>query len=509
MMECPECGARNSSDSSFCVRCGTQFSAPGAASSQPPRNGGSSGVLDEAAELYAAGRLDEAAEACHAALDRSPELVAARSMLGMIEEDRGNHAAALAEYEAVLRLAPARTAERERADRLRGLLEASAGPALVEPQGADQRRWIPLVAAIAAAVIVLLLGGLYLSALSNRGRGGAVDLGPQARPHQTSGLAPAAAGTHGATRSLRTHTGPGAGTPIGSMARDQSDRQPSTTTTARSAARSPRRGSVDPIPGLPPPTVGTATGGQPLELPQPSVRVPEPQFTPVAPTGSAPAPTPTPRGRASIWVDDGPTAAQAAAPTHSATAQATRADVSRQPLLPSGPGAQPAGPRVATMSNTPSTRSGRIARATPTTARGASVRGTRVAVRPGATSSTGGRSRPMVSQSGSPGSGPVVVAPAPAAAVSTTTTRSSGQAASRAPSTAGSRGTGPAPQTPADLRARAQRAQASGQRDEARRLYQAAIQSYQADAARNPGRAATSRSAIQSCQRALDTIDIR
>ncbi|HQH64183.1 MAG TPA: YmdB family metallophosphoesterase, partial [Clostridiales bacterium] len=70
--------------------------------------------------------------ACHAALDIDPDLVAARSLLGMVEEERGNLAQALAEYEAVLRLMPTRTAERERAERLRAQIARSAEPALLE-----------------------------------------------------------------------------------------------------------------------------------------------------------------------------------------------------------------------------------------------------------------------------------------------------------------------------------------------------------------------------------------
>jgi hypothetical protein len=57
------------------------------------------------------------------------------------------------------------------------------------------------------------------------------------------------------------------------------------------------------------------------------------------------------------------------------------------------------------------------------------------------------------------------------------------------------------------LRAQAQRAQASGNSQQARALYKAAMDSYAREAASNPARAASSRSAIDSCQRSLDALD--
>jgi hypothetical protein len=59
------------------------------------------------------------------------------------------------------------------------------------------------------------------------------------------------------------------------------------------------------------------------------------------------------------------------------------------------------------------------------------------------------------------------------------------------------------------MRARAQDALASGRSSEARSLFSAAIAGYQAESGANPGRAGVNRSAIESCKRALDSLDAR
>ncbi|MGC9318334.1 MAG: tetratricopeptide repeat protein [Armatimonadota bacterium] len=125
-------------------------------------------LLHEASELLAAGDADAAAVRCREAIERAPDLVAAYSLLGMAEEQRGNTVAAAGAYRRVLQLEPGRAAEREKLELLYERGEASRP----EADGLAQSespvlRWAPWVAAAGAAFVVLViltLVGVYLHA---------------------------------------------------------------------------------------------------------------------------------------------------------------------------------------------------------------------------------------------------------------------------------------------------------------------------------------------------------
>jgi len=58
-----------------------------------------------------------------------------------------------------------------------------------------------------------------------------------------------------------------------------------------------------------------------------------------------------------------------------------------------------------------------------------------------------------------------------------------------------------------ELRAQAQQEWQKGNKGQAKRKFQEAIAGYQSEGRSSPERAAASRSAIQSCQRAIDAVD--
>ncbi|MFO8079203.1 MAG: tetratricopeptide repeat protein [Armatimonadota bacterium] len=205
MAQCEECGARNAENATFCVRCGAELthgderivgedtdtldpvqedgtgereavsaSSEATAVSEPDiepdlvaedvaadvaeDHGGEAGaLLGEAGQLLSDGDADGAAVKCREAIEIAPDLVAAYSLLGMAEEQRGNTVAAAGAYRRVLQLDPERTVEREKLE----TLYAEGG---VSPHGAADREggrdrivaWAPWVAAVAAAFFVMM-----------------------------------------------------------------------------------------------------------------------------------------------------------------------------------------------------------------------------------------------------------------------------------------------------------------------------------------------------------------
>ncbi len=556
MIECPDCGAQNADNSTFCIRCGTQFSAPtGLGPLETPRQVDPSRLVDEAAELYAANQLDDAAEACHAALDIDSELVSARALLGMIEEDRGNHAAALAEYEAVIRLAPERTAEREKADRMRALVRREAGPAIPEEEN-RLRRYMPALIAVGAALVVLIVGGLIMSA---GGRDRASDTAAQTggQPggfllEETSPQVGQPAATGEGVESLQTGGGVIPTTPIGATIQDQTAQQRPNAYQQGSSHNGgggrPRTASVEPIP-LPPPTVESKTPGTgPLTIPAPETNV----TTAPAPSAIGPpisnAPEPLPedsRGKVRIWVGD-----DAPASTHGNQGGGQDSTQGQGYTVPSlsqreriWSGQSRSGATVTSRSGGSADGSGgngpRPAPTTQSSSGGGSTAG-RLIARAGGVGNGGGTSGPQYQPRAGQGGGntgavmptqragtngaqaqprnyhgpstsaatrqPAQTRSAPAAtSTSAQVHRMAGGASSGQGRTSpGSESVG---SSASALRAQAQRAQASGNSQQARALYKAAMDSYAREAASNPARAASSRSAIDSCQRSLDALD--
>lgn len=192
MTRCDECGARNAENATFCVRCGadivhgqepavgentdtldpvgeaTMASATvGPAMLEEPEPMAPNGAADasEAAELVreagqrlSDGDADGAAVKCRDAIERAPDLVAAYSLLGMAEEQRGNIVAAAGAYRRVLQLDPERKIEREKLEFLYADGLTSGGEDRAE-SSLDSRivAWAPWVAAVGAAFVVLAI----------------------------------------------------------------------------------------------------------------------------------------------------------------------------------------------------------------------------------------------------------------------------------------------------------------------------------------------------------------
>ncbi len=509
--------------------------------------------MDEAAELYAANQLDDAAEACHAALDIDPELVSARALLGMIEEDRGNHAAALAEYEAVIRLAPERTAEREKADRMRALVRREAGPAIPEEEN-RLRRYMPALIAVGAALVVLIVGGLIMSA-GGRDRASDTAAVDERQPggfllEETSPQVGQPAATGEGVESLQTGGGVIPTTPIGATIQDQTAQQRPNAYQQGSSHNGgggrPRTASVEPIP-LPPPTVESKTPSTgPLTIP-----APEPNVTSApAPSAIGPpisdAPEPLPeesRGKVRIWVgDDAPASANGNQGGGQASTQGqgyAGPSLSQRERIWSTNSRS--GATVTSRSGGSADSSGgngpRPAPTTQPSSGGGSTAG-RLTARAGGVGDGGGTAGPQYQpRAGQGGGNTGAVMPTqrggangaqaqprnyhgPSTSAATrqpAQTRSAPGATSPQvqrmtgvmPSQEGGSlsGSGSSGSSASALRAQAQRAQASGNSQQARSLYKAAMDGYAREAASNPARAASSCSAIESCQRSLDALD--
>jgi hypothetical protein len=523
-MECPACGARNSDGSSFCIRCGTRFAPVREADVlAPPPVADATAIVDEAAELFAAGRLDDAAAACRRALDEDPDLVAARALLGMVEEERGNLAEALAEYEAVIRLAPERTAERERADRLRPLVLAQMAPAVPDDWEPDlrRRRWIAAAIGGGVLVLVLLVGALV--SMANRGpapanAAGGAPLALTPNDASAPGMSqPTANAANGATiQADNALAGPG----IGQFPQDQTALQP--TQGGGEGGRSngagqgtpPPVSSMDHVP-LPPPTVARSGGTGPLTPPTTS------ESEPTASTGPANVGQPAapaaeqPRGRVRIWMGE-PGTNTGAPPqgSGSVTGMSLGNQVSSGNALPAtAPGFAgvqpiPGAPRQSYFGETspsfvpPRSGTNSTSSIAPRSGYGGeSSQGTRPQLLSPPPSSGAGGPVPLRSTGGGYPSGGAASAPVRTAAASSparNTGAGGGSQSSASPRSSSS--------AAAELRARAQAAMAAGRAAEARSLYAAAIASYEAEARRNPERAAASRSAAESCRRALEAL---
>ena len=192
MVECRECSARNSDSSTFCVRCGAplvQVSAAATPGSDTDRLDpvtveaapveaapDPEALLGEAVDLMGNRRPEEAAAKCREAIRLAPEMVAADSMLGMAEEQRGNTMAAAGAYRRVLQIDPSRSAEREKLELL------YAGDQAHEPaptrggqgESGSWTHWAPLVAGLGGALLVMvILAAVIVNVYSGRVLGNA------------------------------------------------------------------------------------------------------------------------------------------------------------------------------------------------------------------------------------------------------------------------------------------------------------------------------------------------
>ena len=200
--QCEECGARNAENATFCVRCGAELTqgegrsvgedtdtlapvdddateiaepvmtADDATAVVPPVDlsaspeedaevgegdgGPASVLLSEAGQLLSEGNADGAAARCREAIEIAPDLVAAYSLLGMAEEQRGNTVAAAGAYRRVLQLDPDRTVERGKLETLYAEGGASRHGGDGEGESSRFLTWAPWVAAVAAAFFVMM-----------------------------------------------------------------------------------------------------------------------------------------------------------------------------------------------------------------------------------------------------------------------------------------------------------------------------------------------------------------
>jgi len=176
-VECRECSARNSDSGTFCVRCGASLGQVQVSVSATPGSdtdrldpvvvaavpaevaADPEALLAQAADLMGKRRPDEAAAKCREAIQLAPEMVAAYSMLGMAEEQRGNTMAAAGAYRRVLQIDPGRSAEREKLELLYAADKAHEPTPTRGGSGEDSSwtRWAPLVAGIGGALLVMVV----------------------------------------------------------------------------------------------------------------------------------------------------------------------------------------------------------------------------------------------------------------------------------------------------------------------------------------------------------------
>jgi len=172
-MFCTSCGTRNGEISNFCKQCGHRLDhAAGPRITEEefdralPAEEQVSALLERAYRLRKSGELSSAVKLCEEALHLNPESTSVHSLLGQIQEQIGNHEAAIHEYERVLQLNPGSIADRVKLDELRGAglpspVHARSGPHIVmsnrslpNPNG----RQMLGIAAIAGTLMVM--GGL-------------------------------------------------------------------------------------------------------------------------------------------------------------------------------------------------------------------------------------------------------------------------------------------------------------------------------------------------------------
>lgn len=159
-MKCEKCDTINGADAKFCKECG-------AALDLARHKAAVNSLLESALEAQEKGEYAEAMMAAEAALGLSPENAIAHSIVGVLEERRGNIAAAVAAFERVVELAPESEADREKLEELR--LRAAQKDVLdVGKSTRSQRRveWVPvLLFGAAGALIVAMV--VYVGRLSS------------------------------------------------------------------------------------------------------------------------------------------------------------------------------------------------------------------------------------------------------------------------------------------------------------------------------------------------------
>ncbi|MFO7947477.1 MAG: tetratricopeptide repeat protein [Armatimonadota bacterium] len=178
MKICNECGARNADHSFLCIQCGKPLSAGDTPGDQtagedtdqipPQRELSPEELVSEATERLGDGDAAGAAALCDQALAENDDYLPAFAILGMAHQEMGDLESALSAYENVLRIDPSRSVERRKANMIkRELMRAESDREAVSSPQSKWVRYGPIVLAIAAALLVFVVGA-YLIVGSNR-----------------------------------------------------------------------------------------------------------------------------------------------------------------------------------------------------------------------------------------------------------------------------------------------------------------------------------------------------
>lgn len=150
MRKCDDCRIILDDSAEFCPSCGKAIS--GQAASQP--DGGVGALLASANLRRMRGELNAAAEDAQKAFHRDPNNAEAASLLAAIYEDQGDLEEALVWCQVAVDLDPKMPVYRARLDRIRSRI-ASESSAFAPVRAFLRKRWVRVVASIAAALVVV------------------------------------------------------------------------------------------------------------------------------------------------------------------------------------------------------------------------------------------------------------------------------------------------------------------------------------------------------------------
>lgn len=156
MVSCKQCSTLNSLDSTFCKRCGAALAIEDIAEASEKLTA----MIADGNKLFADGRTEEAMMVAETAVANNPSSPAAISLKGMVHERKGQIAEALECFERVVELNPDSMLDKIKVNDLRNMLVMTK----VEAPRPDRRA--PLIAAIAASVLVVAGGAIIAKAAS-------------------------------------------------------------------------------------------------------------------------------------------------------------------------------------------------------------------------------------------------------------------------------------------------------------------------------------------------------
>ena len=156
MVSCKQCNTLNSLDSTFCKKCGGSLAQEDIAEATEKLTA----MIADGNKLFADGRTDEAMMVAETAVNNNPSSAAAVSLKRMCHERKGQIAEALECFERVVALNPDSMLDKIKVNDLRNLMVADK----LEVPRTDRR--VPIVAAVAASVLVIAGGAIAAKAMS-------------------------------------------------------------------------------------------------------------------------------------------------------------------------------------------------------------------------------------------------------------------------------------------------------------------------------------------------------